>query len=49
MLVPGSWTVENGFITPTLKIKRNIVEDAYTKHFEDWSRRRQKIVWQLGE
>jgi len=47
-VVPGSWTVENGFITPTLKIKRNIVEEAYGKHFEGWSRQRKSVVWQLG-
>jgi long-chain acyl-CoA synthetase len=47
-VVPGSWTVENGFITPTLKIKRNIVEEAYSKHFEGWSRQRRAVVWQLG-
>ncbi|WP_439640448.1 AMP-binding protein [Nevskia sp.] len=47
-VVPGSWTVENGFITPTLKIKRNIVEEAHSKHFEGWSRQRRAVVWQLG-
>ncbi len=47
-VVPGSWTVENGFITPTLKIKRNVVESAYTKHFEGWARQRKAVVWQLG-
>ncbi|WP_293396230.1 AMP-binding protein [Nevskia sp.] len=45
VVVPGSWTVENGFITPTLKIKRNAVEDAYTPFFEDWARRRSGVVW----
>jgi hypothetical protein len=28
-IVPEQWTVESGFVTPTLKIKRNVVEQHY--------------------
>lgn len=45
VVVPGSWTVENGFITPTLKIKRNVVEDAYTKDFDTWAKAKKAVVW----
>ncbi|GAC1629861.1 MAG: AMP-binding protein [Nevskia sp.] len=44
-VVPEQWDVENGFLTPTLKIKRAAVEDAYSRHFEDWARQRKPIVW----
>ena len=39
------WTVDNGFITPTFKVKRNRVEEIYGPHFEEWSARRDKIVF----
>jgi long-subunit acyl-CoA synthetase (AMP-forming) len=45
VLVKEVWAVDNGFLTPTLKIKRNIVEDAYGKRFPEWLERREAVVW----
>jgi long-chain acyl-CoA synthetase len=39
------WTVENGFVTPTLKIKRNVVENHYAPFFEKWSKAKSSVVW----
>jgi long-chain acyl-CoA synthetase len=44
-VVPDSWAVENGFITPTLKIKRAAIEDAYGRYFDAWSAQRKPVVW----
>jgi long-chain acyl-CoA synthetase len=44
-VVHDQWNVENGFITPTLKIKRNAIEDAYGPHFEDWLKQKKPVVW----
>ena len=44
-VVPETWNVENGFITPTLKIKRAAIEDAYGRHFETWAAQRRPVVW----
>lgn len=44
-VVPEQWSVESGFVTPTLKIKRNIVEKHYAGHFERWSKLRADVVW----
>ena len=31
VLIKTPWTVDNGFITPTFKVKRNRIEEAYSK------------------
>ena len=44
-VVAEQWTVENHFITPTMKIKRPMIESTYAKHFESWSAARQPVIW----
>ncbi|HRD85498.1 MAG TPA: AMP-binding protein [Rubrivivax sp.] len=44
-VVPEQWTVEAGFVTPTLKLKRNVLETHYGRHFEVWAKSRQTVVW----
>ena len=39
------WTPENGFVTPTFKVKRNQIEDAYASHFDAWLRQGRAVVW----
>ena len=46
VVVKDSWAVENGFLTPTLKIKRAVIESTYGPHFHGWSARDEMIVWQ---
>jgi long-subunit acyl-CoA synthetase (AMP-forming) len=46
VVVKDSWAVENGFLTPTLKIKRNVIEAAYGARFEEWSERNEAVLWQ---
>ena len=40
------WQVENDFLTPTLKIKRNVIESAYEPFLDDWYASRKKVIWQ---
>jgi long-chain acyl-CoA synthetase len=47
-VVPEQWTVESGFVTPTLKIKRNVVEKHYADYFEKWAKERKPVVWHQG-
>jgi len=47
-IVPEQWTIESGFITPTLKLKRNTVEKYYAGCFEQWTKSRSPIIWHKG-
>ncbi len=44
-VVPEQWTVEAGFITPTMKIKRPMIESRYGVHFDQWAAARRAVVW----
>ncbi len=46
VLVTTPWTVDNGFITPTFKIKRNHVEEVYGARYERWVGARKKVIWE---
>ena len=48
VLVTTPWTVDNGFITPTFKIKRNRVEEVYSANYERWVGTRKKVLWEGG-
>lgn len=39
------WAEDSGFFTPTLKLKRHIVDATYKKHYETWIRAEHSIIW----
>lgn len=45
-VVKDNWGIDNGFLTPTMKIKRNVLEETYNPMLEDWYGRKQPVVWQ---
>ena len=45
VVVTEPWTVENGFITPTFKVKRNRVEEVFAEHYERWVASGQTVIW----
>jgi long-chain acyl-CoA synthetase len=48
VVVGEPWTVESGLITPTFKVRRNRVEDLYARNFEQWTARREAVIWYPG-
>lgn len=46
VVVKDHWAVENGFLTPTLKIKRNVIESTYGPQLQAWSARAETVLWQ---
>ncbi len=45
-VVKDEWSIENDFLTPTMKLKRNVVEDAYRTDLDGWYSKRQAVIWQ---
>ncbi len=45
VVVKEQWSVANGFLTPTMKIKRNFVEKYYQPHIQDWASQRKNVLW----
>jgi len=45
VVVTEPWTVENGLITPTFKIKRNVVEAKFALQFDTWTSRGKPVIW----
>ncbi len=47
VVVKEPWTMENGMLTPTMKIKRNVIEDFYNRKMDDWFGQKKKVVWEF--
>lgn len=46
VVVKEPWTIDNGFLTPTMKIKRNVIEKRYEPMVEQWFKKRQPVIWE---
>lgn len=40
------WDIDNGFLTPTMKIKRNIIDDTYGPKLDGWYDSKQPVIWE---
>ena len=46
VVVREPWTIDNGALTPTMKIRRNVIEGRYESQVDDWFKRREKVIWE---
>lgn len=47
VVVREPWTMENGMLTPTMKIKRNVIEDFYNQKMDEWFAQKRKVIWEF--
>ena len=46
VVMKDTWTVENGLMTPTLKVKRNEVEKIHLPRYPQWYHEKGLVVWE---
>lgn len=39
------WTVDNGFVTPTFKVKRNRIEEVFAARYDGWAADGRRVIW----
>ena len=39
------WTVDNGLLTPTLKVRRNALEERFNNGFSEWEQSKGRVLW----
>ena len=44
VVVPETWSVDNDMLTPTMKLKRNVIEDYYRDQLPQWQQQG-GVVW----
>ncbi|WP_339803729.1 AMP-binding protein [uncultured Marinobacter sp.] len=46
VVIKEPWAIENDFLTPTMKLKRNVVEDATRAKVEGWYEAGKSVIWE---
>lgn len=45
VVVTTQWTPENGFVTPTMKVKRSRIEEAFGPQYAGWLSQNKAVIW----
>ena len=46
ILLSEDWTPENGLTTPTLKIKRAKIDEAFSSKYQNWYNALEEVIWE---
>jgi len=46
VVLKDNWTIENKFLTPTMKVKRNSVEKMHKTNYEFWYENSEYVIWE---
>lgn len=46
VVMKEEWTINNGMMTPTMKVKRNEVEKIKVPHYPEWYSKEGMVVWE---
>jgi long-chain acyl-CoA synthetase len=46
VILREDWTIENGLMTPSLKVKRNEVEKIHLPSYPDWYKQDRTVIWE---
>ena len=46
VIMKDEWTINNGMMTPTMKVKRNEVEKIKVPHYPEWYVKEGVVVWE---
>ncbi|BAN48704.1 AMP-binding protein [Metapseudomonas resinovorans] len=46
VVVAEPWSIANGLLTPTLKIRRNLIEERFHDKLEDWAENGRKVIFE---
>lgn len=44
-VVDKEWSIASGHLTPTMKMKRDVIEAEYKPHLDNWYEARKSVVW----
>ena len=46
VVMRGEWTIENGLLTPSLKLKRNELEKIHVPRYTEWYHQDSLVIWE---
>lgn len=45
IIMKEPWSVDNGCLTPTMKIKRNVLDKTFKEQYDDWFAMNDAVIW----